>query len=78
MQKSSDRFRLNLRRWIVARNLTQKDLAAKAGVSRPYLCRVLAGEIAPSLEKCERLSTAAGLPLIDCLVSTWTFAKKIT
>ncbi len=43
--------------------LTLREIAATARTSIPYVHRVIAGEICPSLETAERLALAVGHPL---------------
>lgn len=75
--KAQQQFRQNLRLWMNANSITQRHLAEVAGVGYPYLNRVLKGEVSPSLSKCDDLATAAGLQLVDCLVSPIQFEKMM-
>jgi transcriptional regulator with XRE-family HTH domain len=40
--------------------ITQKILAAKAGISQSYLCEILNGKKTPSTKVAERLESATG------------------
>lgn len=53
-------FRDNLRRIVAERELSKTGLAARAGIHRVTLHKLLAGEFDPSLDLCERLSDALG------------------
>lgn len=53
-----------------ADEMTQKDLAARAGVTRQTIVAIEAGHYAPSLELAFRISHALGRPLAE--VFTWT------
>ena len=43
--------------------LTQRQLAARAGVSQPTIARIEGGEVSPSLERIVELVRAAGFDL---------------
>ena len=42
-------------------NLTQKDLSAKAGISRSHLSEIESGKKSPSIEVVEKIALALGL-----------------
>lgn len=39
---------MQLKEWLIEKNITQSDFASALGVSRHYLCRVIAGRHVPS------------------------------
>jgi transcriptional regulator with XRE-family HTH domain len=49
------------------RELSQRELAAKAKISRGYLIRLEAGEQDPTLGVIERLAKALGVPVTALL-----------
>ena len=60
-----------------ARNLTQTALAEVAGMKHPYVNRVLQGHTTPSLDQCERLAKAVGMPLHALLGNAEDFAESV-
>ena len=48
-----------------AGEMTQKDLAAKVGVSRQTIVAIEAGKYAPSLELAFQIAEAFGVPIQD-------------
>ncbi len=48
-----------------ANEMTQQELAEKAGVSRQTILAVEAGKYAPSLELAFRIADAFGVPITD-------------
>lgn len=72
-----DNFRSNLRASIDARETTQRDVAARANVSYPYLNRILRGKTQPTLPQCERIAAAIGVPLLHLLDSPKKFKKYL-
>lgn len=56
----SDHFPARLRSLMDAAGVSVSVLAAKAGVNRQYLHRLLSGERSPSLDVAERLANALG------------------
>jgi DNA-binding XRE family transcriptional regulator len=58
-------FRENLRRRIDQSGLSKAALAAKAGIHRVTLHKILAGEFEPSLEMCEKLAAALEVTPIE-------------
>ena len=64
----ADQFRRNVRRLRTARGLTQKDLAARAGIHRVYVSNLELGiENNPTLSTLERFSKALEVPAVDLL-----------
>lgn len=46
------------------KGMTRSELAAKAGVGRPYLYRVLNGEQTPSFDWAERVANVLGISIM--------------
>jgi transcriptional regulator with XRE-family HTH domain len=63
MPPKTDAFRSNVREFARLRGLTQRELAAKAGLSPEWLCTMLAGRSNPTLPVCERIASALGTSL---------------
>ena len=57
----------NLRRFRVARGLSQTELAAKAGIARPHLCRLENRTYDTSLGTVGKLAAALGWEPVDLL-----------
>ena len=71
-------FRRNLQTAIDANwGGNQTRVALAAGVSRPYLNRVLKGKTTPAIDQCERLAKAAGFPLVALLGSPEEFSETV-
>src|SRR5689334_2179773 len=51
-----------------AANITIDKLAAKAGISRGTLMKVLNGEVTADVVQVERISRALGIPMIEMFV----------
>ena len=51
-----------------AKEMTQQELAEKAGVSRQTIIAVEAGKYAPSLELAFRIADAFGVPITEVFV----------
>ena len=58
----AETFRLNLRKALAEKGLTQKDLAKLSGVGRVHICRILSGKHEPTLGICEALARGIRLP----------------
>lgn len=56
-------FAANLDAVRKAAGLTLREVAERASTSIPYVHRVIAGEICPTLHTAERLAAAVGKPL---------------
>lgn len=59
--KSSSLIASQLRHYRRQKNLTQADLAKKAGISTNYYARIERVEVAPSVEILEKLVKALGV-----------------
>ena len=62
---SPERFALRLKKLREARGLTQKALAAKAKISRPYLARLETGRHDPHLSRLRKLARALGVKVSE-------------
>lgn len=62
-------FRRNLRTELEDRGISQRDLADLAGISYPYVNRILQDKADPSVPICEQIAGALGLTLIDLLTN---------
>jgi predicted DNA-binding ribbon-helix-helix protein/DNA-binding Xre family transcriptional regulator len=60
-------FARNLRQLRVARGLSQTELAAKAGIGRPHLCRLENRTYDTSLDTLSKLAAALGCEPVDLL-----------
>jgi transcriptional regulator with XRE-family HTH domain len=58
-----ERIGPTVRRWRRRRGLTQEALAARAGLSRPFVARVETSRQVPSLPTLARLARALRVPL---------------
>lgn len=47
--------------------MTQKQVAAKCGMHRPYICKIVNGLHEPTLVTASRISQAVGMSLSDLL-----------
>ena len=56
-----------------AKEMTQQELAERAGVSRQTIIAVEAGKYAPSLELAFRIADAFGVPITE----VFSYAKKV-
>ncbi len=56
-------FGIFLREAMQSRNITQSDLATKAGVSQGAISRYMNGKASPKAEELHRLSTALGVTM---------------
>lgn len=70
---ASENFRTNLRRAIESHGTSQRALATAAGVSFTHLNRILQGHNDPTIEICERLARAAGVPMISLFLDPADF-----
>lgn len=75
--KASERFRQNLATAMESNELSQGQLAAIAGLKRPYVSRVLSGATAPGMDQCERLAKAVGFPLSALLEAPEIFSESV-
>ena len=57
-----ERFAANVRRLRAKRNLSQKALAERTGVSVSYVSMLERGQRSPPLETIEKLARALGVP----------------
>lgn len=72
--KALEAFRLSVRRQYPLSGLTQVTLAERAGISEQHLNRILKGIVSPSLEVCDQIANALGVPLIELLDTKNSFA----
>lgn len=56
-----------LRQYFEAGTETQKDFAARLGISQAHLSRIVSGAAAPSLAVAVRIADAAGIPVESLL-----------
>ncbi len=63
--KKTLRQRVHL--WLTARGRTQDWLAARVGVSPPYLTQIIAGQRTPSLPVAVDLENVTGIPAREFL-----------
>jgi transcriptional regulator with XRE-family HTH domain len=62
-----ERMAMKLRKIRGERNLTQEQLAARAGLTREYIARLEAGKYDPSLSTIEKLAKALKVKAADLL-----------
>lgn len=75
--KSANNFRENLRTAITARGMSQRGFAEKSHISHPYINRVLAGKVQPSLEMCDQMADSLNFTLAEMLRSPAAFSRSI-
>lgn len=51
-----------LRTWMQRSGLSQNELAAQLGISRPYMCQVFSGARRPGLDILVRMEGLTGIP----------------
>ena len=74
MPEKTDAFRENVRRYVKLHGLTYGELADKAGLSREWLSKMLAGKSNPTLPVCERIAEALDTSLEALVASNVTTA----
>lgn len=74
---SPEFFRTNLRAAMLAKGITQRELAIESETSYPYVNRVLCGLTAPTLPRCEKLADAIGFRLSDLIQSPNKFRSLL-
>lgn len=57
-----ENVRTNLRREMQRQGLSQQDLSERTGLHYVTISRILTGKIEPSIESCELLARAVGMP----------------
>lgn len=65
--QATDTFRENLRQIIDTREISQRDLAKRAGTGYPNLNRVLQGKQNVTLELADRIADALDISLTELL-----------
>jgi len=63
MPEKTDAFRENVRYYTKLKGMTLGGLADKAGLSREWLSKMLAGRSNPTLPVCERIANALDMSL---------------
>ena len=63
MPSKTEAFRINVRRYVRLNDITYGTLAEKAGLSREWLSKMLAGKSNPTLPVCERIAVALNVSL---------------
>jgi len=56
-----DNFRVNVKDALSDAGISQRALAVAVGIHHVTICRILSGDVTPSLETCENIAKAAGL-----------------
>ncbi len=57
-------------------NLTQEEVAKKAGIAGMYVCRIERGQVMPSYRTAEKLARAVGLPELMRLINVCKHCKQ--
>ncbi len=65
--KTSRQIAQKLKKIRLQKNLTQADLANKAGISTNYYARVERAEVSPSIETIEKITKALGVKSSEIL-----------
>jgi len=60
-------FRKNVRLAMDDRSISLRTMALYIGTSHTYLHRMLTGDLAPSLERCEQIAAYLAIPLPDLI-----------
>jgi len=63
MAQKTEAFRENVRHYVGLHGITYGELAQRAGLSREWLSKMLAGKSNPTLPVCERIAEALGVSL---------------
>lgn len=61
--KATENFRINLKREIDDRGVSQVSVAESAAISSVYLSMIIHGKAAPSLDVCDRIADALKVPV---------------
>ncbi len=75
--KATANFRKNLQALLTARGVTQRALAKRAGISYPYVNRILRDKATPAIDICDTLADACGCSLNQMIMPPATFAKSV-
>lgn len=70
-------FRTNLRNVMAKLQLSQRDLAEKAGSGQTFINRVLNGKSSPSIEFADRIADAVGVSLESLITNPKNFSNNI-
>ena len=71
-------FRANVRILIEDGGISQRSLGEIAGLSYPYINRILQGTVNPSIDVCENIAKALGAAFVDLLQKPKDFQKNFT
>ena len=74
--KYFNNFRSNVRFVMVDSGVSQRSLAKEAGLSYPYVNRILQGTVNPSIYVCENIANALGREFVDLLQKPKDFQKN--
>lgn len=69
------RFRRNMQTAMDTRGVSQRELAALAGVSYPYINRILQGKVEPTIPKADAIAEALGHSLLQLLLPQSQFNR---
>ena len=69
-------FRTNVRFLMEESGVSQRSLGESAGLSYPYINRILQGTVNPSIDVCESISRSLDVTLVDLLHKPKDFQKK--
>ena len=69
-------FRTNVRFFMEETGVSQRSLGESAGLSYPYINRILQGTVNPSIDVCELISKSLGIALVEFLQNPKDFQKK--
>lgn len=70
-------FRRNVRTAMEAAGLTQRAFAEKAGMSYPYINRILTEKVEPSLPMCDRIADKLGYSVAQLLSDPKKFSREM-
>lgn len=62
-EKASRQLAKKIKQVRLHKNLSQEDVATKAGISTNYYARVERGEVSPSIDVAEQITKALGIKL---------------
>jgi len=70
-------FRNNLRAAMLAKKISQRDMAEKSHLTHPYINRVLTGKADPSLEVADALADAIGVSVSVLILPEKNFSEQV-
>lgn len=69
-------FRANVRFLMEESGISQRSIAEIAGLSYPYINRILQGTVNPSIDVCETIAEALEIKFVELLQKPKDFQRK--